>query len=88
MKRSILAVAALSLAIPFAASARPAASFNDHVEHYTTSVAAPGMSGGKAAVVLPSFIDAAELLSQAAPEARVVAERMVLAGGGFNYPRY
>ena len=33
MKRSILAVAALSLAIPFTASARPVASFNDHAEH-------------------------------------------------------
>ncbi len=39
MKRSILAVAALSLAIPFAASARPVASFNDHAEHYTVSAA-------------------------------------------------
>ncbi|MGE0876770.1 MAG: hypothetical protein AB7O31_19055 [Burkholderiales bacterium] len=59
MKRSILAVAALSLAIPFAASARPVASFNDHAEHYTS-----------------------------APESRVVSERIVLAGGEFNYPAY
>jgi len=84
MKRSILAVAALTLAVPFAASARPAASYNDHVEHYSMQPATVQTTvSGKAMRVLPSFNDNAEIAA-----IEVSTGSIVVADGGFNYPAY
>ena len=84
MKRSILAVAALTLAVPFAASARPVASFNDNPEHYSVQApAAQSSVSGQSIRVVPSFNDNAEI---AATETSTGA--IVLAGGEFHYPAY
>jgi hypothetical protein len=89
MKRSMIAVAALSLALPFAASARPVASFNDHPEHYAPVVAAQGSSGGKAARVLPSFNDHPELFAVTQGESRVsYSGGPLVAWPEFKYPAY
>ncbi len=84
MKRSILAVAALTLAVPFAASARPVASFNDSPEHYSVQPATVQTSvSGKAIRVAPSFNDNAEIATT-----EVSTGEIVLAGGEFHYPAY
>lgn len=83
MKRTLIAVAALTLAVPFAASARPVASFNDNPEHYTTQPTMQSSGAGKAARVAPSFNDNAEIAATG-----VAYSDVMLAGTNFHYPAY
>lgn len=91
MDRKIIAIGVLSLALPFTASARPAASFNDHPEHYSAAVAdVKGSNTGKAARVLPSFNDHAELFAATREDVTTTSSggSTIVAGKPFNYPAY
>lgn len=84
MKRTILAVAALTLAVPFAASARPVASFNDSPEHYSVQAgAAQTSTSGNAFRMIPSFNDNAPIAA-----IEVSTGAIIVADGGFHYPAY
>lgn len=86
MKHILIAAA---LALPLAAQANPVPSFNDNPEHNTAWTGVQSTGSGKAAIVLPSFIDAVELLAlTTTPEKTGTMASSQLAASGFMYPAY